>query len=1086
MPEETIVLDVQERSAIEAAKRANAALDSVEKKAGAVVKSISGSTSGAAESMVRVTDRSRQSIERLVASVERKLAFAGKTGVDRLFAERDLMLKRVAGDDNAVRRISDAYGKMAAAERQVASSGFAQRVRSFVQNPLQEAGDAVGGVLEKLGTLGVVAGASVAAVAGLAVTTWNFAKSLAGMADQVEDTASRMGLTIREAEAFRFAMARAGGDLGQVELIMRELSREIDGGGKNLREMGVRYRDVRTGAVLPMAEVILNLSRRLKELPEGWERNSAGMKVMGRMALTVLPDLVELEEHLNRFYQLDVGLTPEQVTQFSGWQKHITDLEAAWEKLKISFKEKVVAMVTFGLPSDDDEAIVARAGAAREAMAMGRPSAYRWQGPRFSAEEMQTERDRQAESIRRNDAAVAARLASTAEERLVQAKAKLADLRKDLATGVEYRADRFRDFDAQKRIVAGIEAEVEATKKLVEARKPLVIQSEAVYKANETPRRMVPSLYGSRGAGMGWSDSLVVSAEAMAAANAGSNAAAAAQLRARLEGSGASETRRRERSESLAAQELEHRVRIVELTAGPGGELAAVDRIYQLRRASAKTQEEAQSAALDHERRIAEVAKERLDSLKSSMEGLIDAAFTRAQSLGQAVAGMLRAMILTPFKEALSTIAAKALMPIMWGKDGRGGLLGGLLGVFRTDSPLKLSTDVNTVATDRNTLAIERLNARLGVGAGAAPGAGVLTQAAGLGMMMGGLVAGSRVVGGEVIGAGRVASAGLERLPSGLYARGGIPVAQLPVDPATGQIAASSRYAGMIQGAALMGGSMLTAGGIQRGNAGLTIGGGAAMGYGLAGQLGMTGYGGAIMGAGAGLAVAGLQRGGWAGVGMSTAGGALVGLQFGGPLGAAIGAGVGFVAGLIRLGIKGAQEKAREKIQQLYGVRIQDKGVLRQVVEMAKSGFGGNLDMAIRSPQVRELVELYAQTTGQRMPLEDRVRAVSLLGAGGGLYQAPMYQNGSAYAFAGSVPALGASSLDTIGAGRMAPVEVHVYQQLPADQVRDFMEGRIVETVATVPAGKRAVATASAANAAGSRGRRESAVISMHPSLVTG
>ena len=94
----------------------------------------------------------------------------------------------------------------------------------------------------------------------------------------------------------------------------------------------------------------------------------------------------------------------------------------------------------------------------------------------------------------------------------------------------------------------------------------------------------------------------------------------------------------------------------------------------------------------------------------------------------------------------------------------------------------------------------------------------------------------------------------------------------------------------------------------------MTLGGGAAMGYGLAPILGMTGYGGAIFGAGAGLAAAGLQRGGWSGLGMSTAGGAIVGMQLGGPVGGAIGAGIGFVAGLVRMFIKGAQEKIRDKI----------------------------------------------------------------------------------------------------------------------------------------------------------------------------
>ncbi len=86
---------------------------------------------------------------------------------------------------------------------------------------------------------------------------------------------------------------------------------------------------------------------------------------------------------------------------------------------------------------------------------------------------------------------------------------------------------------------------------------------------------------------------------------------------------------------------------------------------------------------------------------------------------------------------------------------------------------------------------------------------------------------------------------------------------------------------------------------------------------------------------GATLALMGLQRGGVAGLAMTTAGGAMIGFKYGGPLGAAIGAGVGAVAGLVRLFVKGAQEKAREKIKATYGVDIREKNILAEIVNIA-------------------------------------------------------------------------------------------------------------------------------------------------------
>jgi len=165
--------------------------------------------------------------------------------------------------------------------------------------------------------------------------------------------------------------------------------------------------------------------------------------------------------------------------------------------------------------------------------------------------------------------------------------------------------------------------------------------------------------------------------------------------------------------------------------------------------------------------------------------------------------------------------------------------------------------------------------------------------------------------------------------------------------------------------------------------------------------------------AGGMLLLDGLKRGGWTGMAEDTAGGAMIGFKFGGPLGAAIGAAAGAVAGIVRMFIKGAADKAKEKIKALYGVDISDKGVLQQIVDTAKSGFGGNIDMAIRSPQVRDLIQLYAMTTGQKVSgMPGSVTPLSLVETGGSLFQSPQYNNGTPLPALGGLP-----SLDRVAGG---------------------------------------------------------------------
>jgi hypothetical protein len=216
---------------------------------------------------------------------------------------------------------------------------------------------------------------------------------------------------------------------------------------------------------------------------------------------------------------------------------------------------------------------------------------------------------------------------------------------------------------------------------------------------------------------------------------------------------------------------------------------------------------------------------------------------------------------------------------------------------------------------------------------------------------------------------------------------------------------------------------------------------------------------------GATLAMMGLQRGGVSGLAMTTAGGALIGYKYGGPVGAAIGAGIGAVAGLVRLFVKGAQKKAREKIKATYGVDISDKGVLKQIVDIAKQGFGGNLDMAIRSQQIRDLVELYALSTGQSTSgLPATMRPVSLLQQGGSLFQS-------------SASGL---TLDRIGSGApsaAAPTVINI--TVPG--AKEFFEK---ETVRVVVENPRAVQSATMAATKQNAGRREMTGLQLSPGLI--
>lgn len=486
---------------------------------------------------------------------------------------------------------------------------------------------------------------------------------------------------------------------------------------------------------------------------------------------------------------------------------------------------------------------------------------------------------------------------------------------------------------------------------------------------------------------------------------------------------------------------------------GPGEERAGIEETYRLRLAKA-----AELAAFDQEQaskmtdaakridaqmdiswrtraaeeeasfaRMADLAsleKRRFENLKSSFEGLFDALLTRSQSVLGAIGSIFKAAILTPIKEVMASWVAGLLMPMYGGRGAAGGG-GGNLGAMR--------------------------GGLFGVGAG-------------FGMGVPGFP-GSNAAAGMV-----------EMAPGVFWPASGWGWGQGASNAQRGLFGGLSwQSAG--QAAALLGGTALASKGIQRKNPLMTVGGTAALGIGAGMMLGTTPLWGAVTGAGAGLAIAGLQRGGLLGLGMTTGGGALLGLQFGGPVGAAIGAGAGFVAGLIRMFIKGAEEKAREKILALYGVTIRETSILNQIVQTAKSSYGGDLDLAIRSPGIRDLIELYAMSKGQKVPWRDANRPFNMVQVGGALYQSPTYLGGTPYVYPSALPTLG-GSIPNLIAGGMAPAAGG-----PVEIVNVNIDGQPVASI-TMRNG-RIAAQAVAEGMRASVSRRQIAALALSPNTLT-
>ncbi len=355
MADEVISFEIDSKPAEASAKKGNAALDSMEKKA-----------AGTGDIIVRTFDRSRSSIERLTASIEKQAQAYGKTGVDKLIGQRDQMIQRLGNEKTAVDRVIASYEKMLEVERrqeqqknallaqqerekqqrasQQASQQQAQSITNFAQNPM----GAAAGMITSMGPAVAAIAAGAAALGSFAVAGYEAAKSLGAYGVEIHNVEVRTGLTAKEVYQFGYAARLSGQDVTIFERMMKGLTTALadtsEKGGKAREALkGLNLRDVE-GTLRPTSEILLEVSQRLNSLPNVFERNKAAVDLFKKSGIELAPVMLDLAENVRNLK--GAGFEEGDVVRWRSYHKAVTDLDLAWEQLSRSVKEPLAAVLT--------------------------------------------------------------------------------------------------------------------------------------------------------------------------------------------------------------------------------------------------------------------------------------------------------------------------------------------------------------------------------------------------------------------------------------------------------------------------------------------------------------------------------------------------------------------------------------------------------------------------------------------------------------------------------------------------------------------------------------------------------------------
>ena len=306
--------------------------------------------------LLKINDRSRSSMERLTQSIEKQAAAYGKTGVDRLIADRDRFIKKLGDEQGMIDRVTAAYAKMIDVESGKSGGSFqalGRDIESFIQNPLNASKQAPSGLFETLGPMGSALGVGATALAGFAAAGWQAAQSLGEYGVSVKDAELRTGLTAKEVGQFGFAAKAAGQDVTIFERMMRGLTTAIEddsAAGEKARgwltRFGVDLAGVRDGSV-STSQVLQQVVAGLEALPTTWDRNKAALDLFKRSGVEAIPVMMELTENLRIAQEQGFGPTDGDIARFTAYQTKVAELETKWGELKRQFQEGLVIGVSF-------------------------------------------------------------------------------------------------------------------------------------------------------------------------------------------------------------------------------------------------------------------------------------------------------------------------------------------------------------------------------------------------------------------------------------------------------------------------------------------------------------------------------------------------------------------------------------------------------------------------------------------------------------------------------------------------------------------------------------------------------------------
>lgn len=1155
MPNQDLDISFDPSSLISKFKELQKAWNDVEKGVTGAGARMDAAVQGFSNSVVKSTSRAEQAQARYVRSIEAQAQAFGKTGVDRLVAQRDSIIKKLGQEEALIKRVTAAYDRMIKIEKTSSGGGssFPLRYAIFGAKDIAEgrfkyAGAEAVNVLTRVGGTAATIGGITAGVAALGVAALASYKSLGSLGQEIENLKEQTGLSTKEVTQFKFAAEAVGKDVDVFTRGMRGLTQAVEdnstAGDKArtwLSRFGVDIRGLRDGTV-STADVMKQIATGINALPTQFEKTKAALDLFKRSGIDIIPVLAELNGNLNVAKSHNWGPGDAELNTMKDYHRNLEIISATWSDIVLHVKEFLAsgaaaliggaARNTFGFGTPLTGTFAPREFMAQTAAGLinapghvADTAAYnaylRTQGPQYAL----SEAERALGQMRRPDQyATAAEINTyTAQQSKVESlkeEVRIKNVLKELDRQIFALEQEAADKAAHPfGLLSTDKSVLEYRRRLESEGIPTgrgqgllnrFVSSVAPERYNEVLndlRRAGLTPYASGygvtnlgrspaeyGAGLKFDTLLetqqsraasaqhrlfgVLSREQEAALRGTANATYAQLTSAAKldEESGLAGVRvssllgPQTSSARLAAEQqilsIRKQAADDEFRRDAARAAGAEDAENQLQAVKLKHAEQLAKAEQEYAESYAQIVRQRLDEIKNTAEPLFHTLFTSPNKFGSQLGTTLKNAALKPVESGLSELTARFLYPVIFGGATGGG--GGLNDLYKVPLPVTV------------------VNAGGGFGGGYSSGGfssvGYGTGGGTFGGVGGGGLFDLPMTGPYTSGGGGIFSSlgGLLGGPGGTSGFAG------PVGGFGGGTASRGFNLGGLLGGLAHPGNLkdifFNSGSISTGSGTATTAAGIG---GIKGTLAGVATSQAVKGlsGGAGFALAqrgllGQDRGTGAGVAEGAAGGAMVGFSYGGPIGAAIGAVVGAGIGLGEMlaGVESPRHQAQRLVKEQYGISINNQ-MADSIVSIADSRYGHMLSIATRSPEVRQMLGLFAAGTGQngsRALSSMTAHGAGIVESGGRAYQNPVYMYGSAYTYQSSLPVYGGNSGYSLPSPGGGPTQIAL--SISGNDAANFMTGQYVTP--------QFVGNQYSAALAGSNGRTQNSMMLNEPGSI--